>query len=85
MQAVYILALCWLATMGFLFYENHCHWKREYDLIETERKERKELINRLMARDFSEFVQSEVAEKTVITPQKETLEYGGYDLSDIGI
>lgn len=84
--ALYAVIFCWLATMVFLFIHDRAHWNRVKVLMDKSKAERDSLLDRLMARDFSEFKQADALEKQIIQPNKAAgSEEGEYDLSDVGV
>jgi len=54
-----LLFLCWFLAQVFLLYETRQHWKRVTELLEYERSERSNLLDRLMARDFGQYKTAE--------------------------
>lgn len=82
---MFITAACWIATLFFLFWRDHLQWKRIYDLLQESRADRKELIDRLMARDFAQYKQAElIAQHLAQQPQDVEVEPDDFDLSDVG-
>jgi len=60
------------------------HHRRQKELEDRYYKERRELIDRVMARDFTQYKQAEVLEKTATT-QVPVQEDDMYSISDIGV
>ncbi len=62
-----VLILClffsWLVGFAAYIWRDHAQWKRVYEMLARGDKERRDLLNRLMARDFAQFVQAEATEK----------------------
>jgi len=61
-EALAAAVVCWFAAMVFLLYETRQHWKRVVELLDYERKERAQLLDRLMARDFGQYKTAEALE-----------------------
>jgi len=84
--AMYAVIFCWLVTMAFLFLHDRAHWNRVKVLILEFKEERDSLLDRLMARDFTEFKQADVIEKQLKQPQQgEVRSEEEFGISDVGV
>ena len=76
---------CWVAAMLFLFWRDYLQWQRVYGLLEAAYQERRDLLDRLMARDFVQFKQADLIEQHISRPEpRQDVTPEDFDLSDVG-
>jgi hypothetical protein len=83
--ALTAVVFCWLMTSVFLLYETRQHWKRVNELLEHERLERAQLLDRLMARDFAQFKTAESLVEVTREELNRADELAGIGLEDVGV
>lgn len=60
---VVLLFVSWLIGFAAYMWRDHAQWRRLYGLLEEHARDRRDLLNRVMARDYAQFVQAEAAQK----------------------
>jgi thiosulfate reductase cytochrome b subunit len=63
MFLILLLFASWVAGFGAYIWRDHRQWDRVYGLVAEWDVERRDLLNRLMARDFVQYAQYEAAQK----------------------
>ncbi len=78
-----VLASVLVFMVAFLCWREHYHSRELEKLEDRYFEERRQLIDRLMARDFTQYKQAEMAEKLSTRPANEEESY--YNISDVGM
>ncbi len=85
-EALIAVIICWGVTLAFLFWQNHSQWARLYQLMQTASVERNDLLDRVMARDYTQFAQVKAVERQLerVQPAITEEDLRNLDLSEVG-
>jgi hypothetical protein len=77
-----IFTFCWLVTFSSLLIMIWQHWSVVETLLESERFERAQLLDRLMAKDFSQYKTADALSEIT---RRELEQESDIDFNDVGV